>query len=398
MPSLRSILGGRVRKKSSTPTKRTANAPTRKPSKRPETGDGPDDDDGLFPAESLDDLGPAHLLSLRDVPQALRHARTSMFAPIPGVTVPRASSQTAADDETPAPGPALGLPSDRIAHILTYRRALPPVASVAHVAALLRDASATEREVDELVRLGAVRRLAVPGRGEQLVETEALAALAREALSQEGNRDLAERFAAWLCSAAPVEGANFTAKEVDALVRAGFLTSSNPIAESGSVFARPEDRTTLFSLATVARAASGSAAAVGGEGAVRNVGGDGAGRGALQRSLQGTQLAVPGNGTYLKLVSSALVHLTSLLAKAPFRESAETALRERWNGGIAGTTSQDSRRAARGEFGGVLAGRTRRWREFYGMNFEWILAEAVGAGVVEVFETGSVGRGVRLTT
>ena len=52
--------------------------------------------------------------------------------------------------------------------------------------------------------------------------------------------------------------------------------------------------------------------------------------------------------------------------------------------------------AARGEYFGVLPGRTKKWKEFYGLSFDWLLAEAVSTALVELFETGSVGRGVRL--
>ncbi|GJC80123.1 hypothetical protein ColLi_02961 [Colletotrichum liriopes] len=70
-------------------------------------------------------------------------------------------------------------------------------------------------------------------------------------------------------------------------------------------------------------------------------------------------------------------------------------LRERWEGGVARDEARLARRA-RGEFAGVLPGRTKRWKEFYGLEFHWVLEEAMGAGHVEVFETRSVGRGVRL--
>jgi hypothetical protein len=43
-----------------------------------------------------------------------------------------------------------------------------------------------------------------------------------------------------------------------------------------------------------------------------------------------------------------------------------------------------------------MPGRTKKWKEFQGLEFGWVLQEAVGAGLVEVFETQSVGRGVRL--
>lgn len=70
-------------------------------------------------------------------------------------------------------------------------------------------------------------------------------------------------------------------------------------------------------------------------------------------------------------------------------------LNERWDGGIAADGEQSQARKARGEFIGVLPGRTKKWKQFYGLRFEWVLEECVGAGLVELFETGSVGKGVR---
>lgn len=49
----------------------------------------------------------------------------------------------------------------------------------------------------------------------------------------------------------------------------------------------------------------------------------------------------------------------------------------------------------RGEFSGILPGRTKKYKDLYGMNFRWALEEALGAGLVEIFDTGSVGPGVR---
>jgi len=72
-------------------------------------------------------------------------------------------------------------------------------------------------------------------------------------------------------------------------------------------------------------------------------------------------------------------------------------LREQWDGGVTSHTVQaeDNRRR---EFSGVLPGRTKKWKQCYGMRFEWILEECLGAGLVELFETGSVGRAVRAMT
>ena len=70
-------------------------------------------------------------------------------------------------------------------------------------------------------------------------------------------------------------------------------------------------------------------------------------------------------------------------------------LNERWDGGIAADDKQSQARKVRGEFVGVPPGRTKKWKQFYGLRFEWVLEECVGAGLVELFETGSVGKGVR---
>jgi hypothetical protein len=110
-------------------------------------------------------------------------------------------------------------------------------------------------------------------------------------------------------------------------------------------------------------------------------------------------IAVPGSGAFLKLVSASLEHIADLLRKTPYREMPESGLREKWDGGVVdGTSGSEAALAkrARGEFAGVMPGRTRKWKEFHGLAFDWVLLEAVGAGLVEIFETGSVGRGVRL--
>lgn len=165
-------------------------------------------------------------------------------------------------------------------------------------------------------------------------------------------------------------------------------------------YARPEDKITLTSLETVSRQAAGSVGTVGGEGALHNAGGSGGGSLSVMAltSSPSTEyrLAVPGAGSFLKLVSTALDHLMSLLGKSKFREAPESVIKELWDGGIV-KIDETSARRARGEFAGVLPGQTRKWRQFYGLTFDWVLQEAVGAGLVEVFETHSVGRGVRAT-
>ena len=98
---------------------------------------------------------------------------------------------------------------------------------------------------------------------------------------------------------------------------AGFLTSSVPGLNSANVFNGPQSVSsrTLTSISSISKAASGSLAAVGGEGAIYDAGG----RGGIRRS--GSQmenpseqnlsepiadgvplkLSLPGTGTYLKV-------------------------------------------------------------------------------------------------
>ena len=192
---------------------------------------------------------------------------------------------------------------------------------------------------------------------------------------------------------------------------AGFLTSSNLSINLANIFARPGDASagTLTSIASISKAASGSLAATGGHGAVHGAGGGGGTAGLQERAPnQNTsdqshkqsiraggelQLSLPSTGPFLKLLTTARSHLISLLSKSKYSEAPENLLRERWNGGVA--TEGRSARTGKGAFADILPSRTRKWKQFYGLKFEWVLAECVGAGLVEVFETGSVGRGIR---
>lgn len=376
---------------------RTKPGATKRPQKKR------DDEDEDYFHDKLDDVGLVQALAtdltLRDVPQAMRYSRGHMFVPMPG----QPSS--------------LGLSSTRVAEVLQARKRLPPVVTVAHLQALLRSPTAVDREAAELVRAGALRKVVVlrrardGGVGELLVVGGDLQELVRAA-EGEGAMDAeaAGAFCRWLegnPAALKVCAGDGTLESghVDQLVRAGFLTTAHDrdVGNITSIFARPEDRGTILSLAAVSRAAAGSIDAVGGEGAVHASGGSGARSGGSSGSLSrggpsvDLSLAVPGQGPYLKLVSAALSQLTGILTKTAYREMPETLLRERWDGGVAKQESkQHAYKRQRREFAGVLPARTRKWRDFHGMTFEWILHEAVGAGLVEVFETGSVGRGVRL--
>jgi hypothetical protein len=88
--------------------------------------------------------------------------------------------------------------------------------------------------------------------------------------------------------------------------------------------------------------------------------------------------------------------MVAILEKSASGEAPLYLLRDRWDGAIETDSSFNIRKRARGESAGVLPGRTKKWRDLYGMNFRWALEEALGAGLVEIFDTGSVGPGVRL--
>lgn len=201
----------------------------------------------------------------------------------------------------------------------------------------------------------------------------------------------------------------FSTAEAAELMGAGFLTASSATTTSTNLFRRSDSASlgTLTSLASISKAASGSMAAVGGAGAVHDAGGGGS-AGLQRREPHSTpsdepraspkygetfHLALPSTGLFLKLLAAARSHLLSLLSKSKYKEAPEPLLRERWDGGVAAEGSVHA--GSRKELVIVLPGRTRKWKQFYGLRFEWILAECVGAGLVEVFETGSVGRGVR---
>lgn len=204
----------------------------------------------------------------------------------------------------------------------------------------------------------------------------------------------------------PIE--QLSSSDLAALMRAGFLTSSSPASlESMNAFASPHAASsgTMTSLFNISRAASGSVAAVGGDGAIHGAGNTGKESIVKSHTTEKTshpirpkfQLALPNTGPYLKLLVAARSHLMSLLLKTRYRELPIYLLYERWNGGVASEDNAATQaKKYRGEFSGVLPGRTKKWKQFYGLSFDWVLAECLGGGLIEVFETGSVGRAVRV--
>jgi len=320
-------------------------------------------------------------LTLRDVPQAIVYIRFKMWSPIP-------------EERS-------GMNGGRIAEVLSFRDSMPPIVTVSHVMALLNSPTSVEREMAELVRKGAIRKVSVAGRGnlsETLILVRDLETMIMNSSLLEAG--LKEKFIAYLrenTNVLKVSRGQFVPPDTKALIHAGFLTTSTPSWTTTEVFSKPGDgmRGTLTSIQSISRAASGSMAAVGGEGALHAAGGTGGGA----RSIIGTgdlSLSIPMTGQFLKLLAAAQTHLLSLLTKSKFKEMPESMLKQKWDGGVAADDAGAHARRMRGEWAGILPGRTKKWKTFWGMGFEWVLEECVGAGMMEVFETGSVGRGVRV--
>jgi len=369
-------------KRNSSSSSSFSGLPRRKPVQRSTSkSENKDDEDEDMFGDRLDDVGLvkslATDLTLRDVSQAIMYVRGRMWSPIP-------------QERT-------GMNSTRVAEVLNFRASLPPIVTVSHIQALLNSPTSVEREIAELIRGGAIRKIVVGGRGsmgEALIMVRELDGMIAKSGLQE---EVREKFVTLLHefpTAMKVSRTQVSEEEAKALMMAGFLTTATPGWTSNDKYSRPGDgmRGTMTSLNSISKAASGSLAAVGGEGAVHAVGGSGGG---VKGPGSGDySLALPTTGPFLKLLANARAHLLSLLSKSKFREAPESLLRQRWDGGIAADDAASTARHNRGEFG-VLPGRTRKWKQFQGMSFEWILGECVGAGMLEVFDTRSIGRGVR---
>lgn len=91
-------------------------------------------------------------------------------------------------------------------------------------------------------------------------------------------------------------------------------------------------------------------------------------------------VAYPNCGTFLKLINSGRAWLVKTLNKSKHKELLEENLFQKWEGYSANGTPK----------------MTNFRKPFYGYDLFWILADALGAGVVEVFNT-PVGRGWKLT-
>lgn len=382
-----------LRRSSSSPF---ATSPRRKSSSETASKASVSNDDSIFD-EPLDDTGfvasLATDLELRDVPQFMKNIQNRMFTPVPE----RAS----------------GMNGQRTAEVLNYRINLPPVVSVAHVHALSRSPTVTEREIAELTRAGGVRKVVIPGRGvggaavgEGLVLVSEWEKRVRSHPGLEDN--MKDKYVSLLRSqptSATVSAAQLSKDEISAFCSTGFLTSSSLAAGNAELFSRPGAASLGLSTAIASsstKAASGSLGAVGGANAFTSSGASGGGVVSTDRQKKTPggvyHFALPNMGPYLRLLTTARAHLLNLLSKtSKYKEAPMSLLKERWDGGVAGDDLATKARKARGEFTGVLPGRTKKWKTFYGLSFEWVLEECAGSGLVELFQTHSVGVGVRAT-
>ncbi|KAF2090780.1 hypothetical protein K490DRAFT_14265, partial [Saccharata proteae CBS 121410] len=353
-------------------------APRRKSSPADETAyDAPLDDTGIAASLAAD-------LELRDVPQFMQNIQRRMWCHVPERS---------------------GMNGQRIAEVLNHRLALPPIVSTAHVHALTKSPTITEREIADLTRAGVLRKIVIPGRGASVGEGLIIVSEWERRVYAHPDLDnqVKDKYTSLLRadpSSFTVSAAHFTKQETTALISAGFLTFAG---SPTNAFNRPGVSPLGFVTSIATASASGSLGAVGGADALISSGGGGSGiLTNPTRSSVSTDgdwqyhFAMPNTGPYLKLLISARAHLIDMLDKmSKHREAPLSLLKERWDGGIMTENAASRAKRARGEWTGTLPGRTKKWRGFYGLNFDWVLEECVGSGQVELFQTRTVGVGVR---
>ena len=376
----------------------------------------------------------------RPRPNLLRTQQGSTSQQNGPMAIPEAISHIPATQFDPVPDRGGGFSSTRISEILNFRQKLPPLVTVAHLHAVVGNPTTVERELAKLVKDGLVRKVVIPGRGtgreEALVLMQDLETLVKAAMDSEDS-DLAERFLDLLKRLPPggpllqIPLTYFSANDIAILSRAGFFTSPSALIHSSSPLNATGDTGTLTSVASIARSASGSISAVGGPNALLSSGASGVPVG-LRRSNSSSfspfcssssgplvgdtmtstsaqrapatvslALSLPNTGAYLKFLTTSLSHLLSIIRQSnPYSSTKSiplTLLRERWDGGVMDVDSEAQQaKKYRGEFVGALPARTRKWKVYWGVRCEWVLEEAIGRGLVERFQTGAVGDGVRI--
>ncbi|KAE8145222.1 serine-threonine protein kinase 19-domain-containing protein, partial [Aspergillus avenaceus] len=281
-----------------------------------------------------------------------------------------------------------GMNSTRIAEVLNFRRSLPPLASVAHIHTVLDAPTMVEKDVMRLVMSGLIRRLIIPGRGNDaaglgdcLVLSEDWEKLVRESSLE---LPLKEKFMGVLGrinNMFAVPSTLFSAPERTALIRAGFLVSSSLANGPSSIMSLP----TLPSAPSSGNPNSRCDDSMPSPGESVN----------RAHSSATLFLSLPNTGPYLRLLGLGRSHLLALLQKHSSGEAPLYLLRDLWDGAVETDRSFSVAKRTRGVHAGILPGKTKKWKDLYGMSFRWALEEAIGAGLIELFDTGSVGPGVR---
>ena len=297
-----------------------------------------------------------------------------------------------------------GMNSVRVAEVLNFRKGLPPVVTAAHVHGLVAASSRTEREISALIAGGKLRKIKLLGRGNDLSGLSELLILTtglEHMLRTSGLGDsVVDDFLEVLAQnprATSLPARSLQPSHASALIKEGYLVSSSLAGTTrGSL-----SGASIVAPPAISRAASGSWAAVGGEAAFEKLGGVGMPQrhnSEPKASSTGNELvfSTPNIGPYLRLLYAARSHLLELLGKSKYREAPLYLLRERWDGAVESDSLVSMAKRARGEFAGLLPGRTKKWKDFFGLDFDWALQECLGAGLVELFETNSVGDGVRV--
>jgi len=340
--------------------------------------DGEDEDDRLDATGVTLSIMPDP--AVVDVLSAMRHATESMFCSIPE---------------------RAGMNSTRIAEVLNFQKNLPPLVSLAHVHALISASSKTEREISTLIASGEIRRIKVAGRGNDisgasdfLMTTASLQKLLHDSGIA---ADVSDNYLHLLKQhprATSLPSGLLSPTHITALTKAGFLVSTSSITRNLSL-----SGSSLTATSAISRAFSGSSGAVGGEAAFENLGGVGSAKrftsSASSSSTAHLLVSVPNIGAYIRLLNAGRAHLVELLNKSSYKEAPMYLLRERWDGAVDGESSASKARMVRGVFSEVMPAKTKKWRNLWGLRFVWALEECLGTGMVEGFETGSVGLGVR---
>lgn len=285
-----------------------------------------------YSREPLSDVSLSHYISdtapVEDVAQAIRYIERSMFEDLPT---------------------RAGMNSTRITQVLNLRRSLPPLASVAHVHTLFKEPTRVEKEIVDLINARRLRRLIVPGRGNDaaglgdcLVLTEDWENLVRGSSGLEQSvKDRFLRVLDRMGNTLAIPAEVFSSQESMALIHAGFLVSSSSLAKGSlSITSLP-----LVPFISVTGSASQEGI------------GDGS-----QSHLRKTSffLSLPNTGPYLRLLGAGRAHLLSLLNKSGSGEAPLCLLRDRWDGAVGSDRSYDAAKRVRGERAGILPGRTKK--------------------------------------